>query len=284
VHHQKAIPLSLLQFMMENCQSDLQRATAPLLIVALYFCFRSCEYLQTPRGHLKKTKVIVLGGIRFFKNGRILPFHDPLLQFADFVSITFFDQKNGEKFQSVHVERAAVNYNELCCVHNLARVCQRIASYSHPTPILLRKISMYQAGNGIFSDITSDFVIKFLRSGAATMGSPTLGFQPSEIGTHSIRSGGAMAYYLLPGMSDSQVMFFGRWKSLAFLKYIRAQVDRFHSGFSTQIAMNPHFQTIPDLSPDQLDLMRHTSPDYLLFGAETARDARLRDESRATCL
>ena len=143
---------------------------------------------------------------------------------------------------------------------------------------------MYQAGNGIFSDITSDFVIKILRSGAATMGSQTLGFQPSEIGTHSIRSGGAMAYYLLPGMSDSQVMFFGRWKSLAFLKCIRAQVDRFHSGFSTQIAMNPHFQTIPDLTPAQLELMRHNSPDYLLFGAETARDARLRDESNATRL
>ena len=93
-----------------------------------------------------------------------------------------------------------------------------------------------------------------------------------------------MAYYLIPGMSDSQVMFFGRWKSLAFLNYIRAQVDRFHSGFSTQIAMNPHFQTIPDLAPEQIDLMRRNSPDYLLFGAETARDARLREEPRATCL
>ena len=72
VRHQKAIPLSLLQFMMESSTTDLEQATAPLLIVALYFCFRSCEYLLTPRSHLKKTKVIVLGGIRFFKNGHIL--------------------------------------------------------------------------------------------------------------------------------------------------------------------------------------------------------------------
>ena len=116
------------------------------------------------------------------------------------------------------------------------------------------------------------------------MGEQSLGFKPSEIGTHSIRSGGAMAYYLLPGMSDSQVMFFGRWKSLAFLNYIRSQVDRFHSGFSTQIAMNPHFQQIPDLSPQQINIMRNNSPDYLLFGADTVADARLREDPRATSL
>jgi hypothetical protein len=49
VKHQKAIPLSLLQHMMQTGQSKLQQATVPLLIVALYFCLRSCEYLQTPR-------------------------------------------------------------------------------------------------------------------------------------------------------------------------------------------------------------------------------------------
>jgi hypothetical protein len=43
-------------------------------------------------------------------------------------------------------------------------------------------------------------------------------------------------------------------------------------------------EEIPDLATEQIDLMRHNSPDYLLFGAETARDARLREEPRATCL
>jgi hypothetical protein len=263
--------------MMETSESHIQQVTVPLLIVALYFCLRSCEYLQTPNGHLKKTKPIVLGGIRFFRKGTSLPFSDPDLAFADFVSITIFDQKNGEKFQSVHVGRATLKDNSLCCVRNLALVCKRVASYSNTTPVLLRKISLYQAVNGTFSHISSDFVITFLRKGAESMGFHRLGFKPTEIGTHSIRSGGAMAYYLIPGMSDSQVKFFGRWKSLAFLNYIRSQVDRFHSGFSNQIAAQPHFQQIPDLDPSQIDLMRHNkSPDYLLFGAASDRDARLR--------
>ena len=85
-----------------------------------------------------------------------------------------------------------------------------------------------------------------------------------------------MAYYLLPGMSDSQVMFFGRWKSLAFLNYIRSQVDRFHSGYSTQIVRNPHFRLIPDLDPAQVELLSHHKPDYLLFGAKTCGDPRLK--------
>ena len=96
------------------------------------------------------------------------------------------------------------------------------------------------------------------------MGAIKLGFEPEEIGTHSIRSGGAMAYYLLPTMSDSQVMFSGRWKSLAFLRYIWSQVDRFHSGWSTQIVQNPHFRNIPSLDPSQARILSENRPDYLL--------------------
>ena len=86
-----------------------------------------------------------------------------------------------------------------------------------------------------------------------------------------------MAYYLLPGMSDSQVMFFGRWKSLAFLNYIRSQVDRFHSGYSTQIVQNPHFRLIPALDPAQVDLLSNHKPDYLLFGDRACGDPRLKE-------
>ena len=108
------------------------------------------------------------------------------------------------------------------------------------------------------------------------MGFAKLGFRPEEIGTHSIRSGGAMAYNLLPGMSDSQVWFFCRWKSLAFLNYIPSQVDRFHSGYSPQIVNNPHFRLIPALDPAQVELLSHNKPDYLLFGDRTRSDPRLK--------
>jgi hypothetical protein len=246
------------------------------MISALFFCLRSCEYLHTPGGNSKKTKILLLGGIRFFTKGKLLSFHDPKLCQADYVAITLLDQKNGEKFQTVHVERADVKDPSLCCVHNLATTCQRIATYAHTTPVLLRQICLFQAEDGTFSNLSAARMIRLLRKGADSMGFAKLGFRPEEIGTHSIRSGGAMAYYLLPGMSDSQVMFFGRWKSLAFLNYIRSQVDRFHSGYSTQIGQNPHFRLIPDLDQAPVELLSHHKPDYLLFGDKACGDPRLK--------
>ena len=106
-------------------------------------------------------------------------------------AITLIDQKNGEKFQTVHVERAAVKDPSLCCVHNLAANCRRIAAYTHTTPILLRKICMFQAKDGTFSNLSASRMIRLLRKGADSMGFAKLGFRPEEIGTHSIRSGGS---------------------------------------------------------------------------------------------
>ena len=84
--------------MLENSTSQLDRVSVGLLISALFSCLRSCEYLQTPGRRQKKTQVITLGGIRFFKDGEILSFFDPRLRLADYAAVTIFDQKNGEKF------------------------------------------------------------------------------------------------------------------------------------------------------------------------------------------
>ena len=84
-----------------------------------------------------------------------------------------------------------------------------------------------------------------------------------------------MAYYLLPELSDTAVMFFGRWKSLAFLKYIRTQVDRFHKGHSTKIALQSHFFTVPSLDPAQIKTLTWGNDNKLVDGASSFRDARL---------
>ena len=71
-----------------------------------------------------------------------------------------------------------------------------------------------------------------------------MGYVPDEIGTHSLRSGAAMAMYLnqVPVFT---IMLIGRWKSDAFLKYIRRQVQQFSSGVSARMIRTPHFFTVP---------------------------------------
>ena len=59
--------------------------------------------------------------------------------------------------------------------------------------------------------------------GESFFGEPFFGFDPHEIGNRSIRPGAAMALFL-SDHSPAKIMILGRWKSDAFLDYIRPQV------------------------------------------------------------
>ena len=80
------------------------------------------------------------------------------------------------------------------------------------------------------------------------MDSKTLGFEAHKIGTHSIRSGGAMAMKL-SGAEDSTIMLIGHWKSDSFLKYIRKQILQFSSHILRRMLAHEHFTHIPNFSP-----------------------------------
>jgi hypothetical protein len=95
--------------------------------------------------------------------------------------------------------------------------------------------------------ITSSQVRTKLRSAADVLGPDRLGYSSHEIGTHSIRSGAAMAMYL-NDVPVYTIMLVGRWSSDAFLKYIRRQVQQFSTGVSARMIKTSHFFTVPDTS------------------------------------
>ena len=57
------------------------------------------------------------------------------------------------------------------------------------------------------------------------------GFGPADIGNRSLRSGAAMSLFLMKHSSD-EIMILGRWKSRAFLDYIRPQVVQWSHQFA----------------------------------------------------
>ena len=64
------------------------------------------------------------------------------------------------------------------------------------------------------------------------------------IGTHSVRTSFAMLLHLM-GIPDSTIQKKGRWKSSAFLRYIRTYVDQFGGNSSEMLAnQTQHFRTI----------------------------------------
>jgi hypothetical protein len=64
-------------------------------------------------------------------------------------------------------------------------------------------------------ELTPSFCL--LRAAATIIGKDYLGFQPNDIGLHSIRNGAAMAVYL-SGMPAFTIVLIGHWSSDAFLQ------------------------------------------------------------------
>ena len=105
-------------------------------------------------------------------------------------------------------------------------------------------INIY-ASRGKIRAVTSDQVRESLRVACITIGLSKLGFTEDEVGTHSLRSGAAMAMYLA-GVPVYTIMLLGRWSSNAFLLCIRKQVEQFSHNVSVCMIENQHFTHVPN--------------------------------------
>jgi hypothetical protein len=93
-------------------------------------------------------------------------------------------------------------------------------------------VNLYLTPGGTVHHVSSTNALDRLCLAARLMGEGQLGFHDKEIGTHSIRSGAAMAMYL-SGVPAIVIMLIGRWSSDGFLLYIRRQVQEFSYGISS---------------------------------------------------
>ena len=91
-------------------------------------------------------------------------------------------------------------------------------------------------------EVKSAQILQLLRQTCAVHdGENKYGISTSEIGTRSIRSGAAMALALQGGNSDKKIMMLGRWKSAAFLDYIRPQVLEWAGDMASEMAKTISF-------------------------------------------
>ena len=170
---------------------------------------------------MKRTKLLRLRNIRFFKDGRLISAPLDNLELADSVAVTFEMQKNDHKHETVI--HGWTDDPVLCPVKQWAQLVNRIWTYpgtTEDTPVC----TVWRHDRR--EQITLHQVIATLRAACATIGSARLGFEPEEIGTHSLRLGAAMEMYLA-GVPVYTIMLIGRWSSDAFLRYIRRQVEQF---------------------------------------------------------
>jgi hypothetical protein len=241
---QKACTPSILRKIIETEESPLDLAVSQLLTGAFFFAMRSCEYLKV-RGE-RRTKLLRLRNFQFFRGNCRLNYNDPALVLADSVAITFEFQKNDQRNEVIVHHRCSDP--QLCPVRAWASILIRIISY--PGTTMETTVNMYlpKAG-GKLKAVVSEDACKRLRRAAASIGSARLGFEPHEMGTHSIRSGAAMAMYLA-GVPTFTIMLIGRWSSDAFLLYIRKQVREFSRGIAPRMLLTDEYFSVASVTND----------------------------------
>jgi hypothetical protein len=186
---------------------------------------RSCEYVQVtgPR----RTKLLCLRNINFYRKRKRLYHSDPKIHKADCVSITFEMQKKDTKNDTVTQHRSSDKL--LCPVKIWAKIEQRISSYPSSSPETT--VNTFCFPDNSVHLFSGKELLSRIRAAATSIGRDDLGFDPDTIGLHSARSGAAMAMYL-GGVRVFTIMLLGRWSSEAFLRYIRKQVQEFSARVS----------------------------------------------------
>jgi hypothetical protein len=217
-----------------------EKATADLTIGAFFFVMRSCEYVHVTG--TRRTKPLRLQNLRFFQNNRVMSLDDPDLCSATALSITFKFQKLDVRNETVH--QHVTEHPILCPGLRWAAIVQRILDYPGCNENSLVSTVLTKL-------VTSAFLETQLQAAVKRIGKDVLGYSHLDIGTHSIRSGGAMAMYLA-GVPVFTIMFIGRWSSNAFLQYIHMQVLQFRVGVSKCIisTKSQDFFTLPNFDPE----------------------------------
>ena len=98
--------------------------------------------------------------------------------------------------------------------------------------------------NGVCFELTLNLILCTLRAVVEDLGLGILGYTKDEIGTHSLRSGCAMALHLA-GVPVYMMTVIGRWSSEAFMVYIQRQVKEFATNVSAKMIQQEPFYIIP---------------------------------------
>jgi hypothetical protein len=180
-----------------------------------------------------------VNNVGFFKNGRVVSRKSPLcvLLQCDAATLKISQQKNGRMGQTIHQE--ATNIDGSCPVQALAYRVHHILSNGGNGEMLL---CAYKTKD-MWHTVTSQDIIKLVRTAAKQLKLHEQGIDPDLIGSHSLRAGGAMALKL-HGENDTTIKKMGRWTSLTFLEYIHNQIAHLSKDLSKKMSMPLPFLNI----------------------------------------
>jgi hypothetical protein len=136
--------------------------------------------------------------------------------------------KNGHKNAVLH--HTSSHDATIDPVRSAAILLNAVRSLPDNTPIG----TIVDAQNRILQ-ITSDEIRSAIQIAATQDNLPAHGYSLSRIGSHSIRSGGAM-HLKLAGYDNDIIQKLGRWSSNTYLQYIQTQIGQLTAGVAQRMA------------------------------------------------
>ncbi|GKY96663.1 hypothetical protein MPSEU_000625900 [Mayamaea pseudoterrestris] len=244
--HQQAIPLALLmKLAAEHSNLRSYQHFQLLITLATFFGLRSCEYLQIHQGDKveRRTLPIRICDTRFWKDGALVSHSSPSLHLSNSVSLVFRAQKNQVKDDSVTTHSSGdPRFCPVVAAAELVRSARRLIDKG-----LMSEdddyFYYYEANDGTLAALHTKMALGFLRNFISSNNPESIGLSVDQIGLHSIRASAAMAMYM-SGVPITTIQLQGRWRSEAFMEYIRKQVDLFSAGVSKKMLTVASFNTI----------------------------------------
>ena len=151
------------------------------------------------------------------------------------IFLTLDNQKNmiqGESVSHFRSKSAAA-----CLVRAGVKIFLRMRKHGCPgaTPV-----SNYPTNQGLRSSSASDIIV-VLQAETIWVGAARIGFDPEDVGTHSLHSNRSMAMHLAD-VPDQTLMAIEGWRSLEFMVYIQQQISSFSAGVLVKMIRQPWFR------------------------------------------
>ena len=232
-------------------------ALADLICIAFYYLLRVGEYAYTPPTDGRRTRRFRVKDVTFRRaDHTLISPHAPLTELlqATHATLTISNQKNGVRGQSIHHHCTGLPTSP---VKALAR---RVAHIMAHTPDINTCLSTYYDERGVAQQIRPRHVNDRLKLAVTEQGLQAHGYSPSNVSSHSLRAGGAMAMKL-NGIDTIVIQKQGRWTSNTFLQYIHEQIGAFTAGVASKMSRH-----IP-----YTNMAAHVQPQLLPPGITTAR-------------
>ena len=236
---QQALPASIIAHIAEATPHSLDPRvyiTGLLAVMAFYFLLRVGEYTKSGS---RQTRTVPLrkSDITLWKDGQRLDLEAPLntLLDADGTTVCLENQKNGYRGCTLHHE--ASGEARFCPVRATARLAYHMRGMPPNTPL-----GTFHDGAGT-TQVSAADMRSLLKDTARAQGLEARGFDLARIGTHSLRSGGAMALRLA-GYDDASIKKLGRWSSNTYLIYIQTQIAQLSHGVSAGMSRRLNFHNV----------------------------------------